>query len=94
MQALPQAKKQIIYEDQSSEEEKIESEDEENKDPYDQSAIGIDLGTTYSGVAKVSKGMTDNIDGVKCDMLPDEDGCLVIPSVVFCPSSKGHETRK
>ena len=29
--------------------------------------------------------MTDRIEGVKCDMIPDEDGDLVFPSAVFYP---------
>ena len=35
--------------------------------------------------------MGKSIDGVKCEMLPDEDGDVVVPSVLYCPEQKGAE---
>ena len=57
--------------------------DTTSKEPWDQSAIGIDAGTTFSSVAKVQKGISNTIEGVTCVMIPDEDGDMTIPSVAF-----------
>ena len=48
------------------------------QEDYDESAIGINLGTTFCGVARVQMGLTTRrIEGVKCEMIPDEDGDTV-----------------
>ena len=67
--------------------EEAKGETDKRKDPYaiDESAVGISLGNTFSGVARVSERIIDGIEDVKCNMVPDEDGDLVYPSCVFYP---------
>lgn len=45
--------------------------------------IGIDLGTTCSAAARVIPGMSNNISGVKADMIPIsiEQGDPILPSM-------------
>ena len=46
--------------------------------------IGIDLGTTCSAAARVMPGMSNNIAGVKVDMIPIsmEEGRPILPSFI------------
>ena len=49
--------------------------------------LGISIGNTFTGVAKLSSN-TDCIHcGNNCDMVPDEDSDLVYPSVVYYPEN-------
>ena len=60
-------------------------EPEEWKDPYNTRFVGIDLGTTHSLVARVSKGMNDDISNVRIDVMNNETGGdegKLVPSVV------------
>ena len=60
-------------------------EPEEQKDPYNTRLVGIDLGTTHSLVARVSKGMNDDISHVRIDVMNNETGGdegKLVPSVV------------
>ena len=41
-------------------------------------------------MARVKTGPSGNIDGVKCDMICDEDGDAVFASVVYYPENGDH----
>ena len=69
--------------------EEAKGETDKRKDPYaiDESAVGISLGNTFSGVARVQTGPKASIERFKCDIICDEDGDAIYPSCVYYPEN-------